>query len=394
MSKFECPVVRVSIEPHPNADAIEIARIGDYQSIVKKGQIKDGDLAVYLPEQAVLPKWLLVTLGFWNELNGIGTLNGSAKNRIKAIKLRGILSQGVILTGEQIDEAKIKCFAPIEGQPGHSGETFHEGDNLSEFLGVTKYEPAIPQQLSGRALGANLDITHGYDFENIKKNPQLFDDGELVVMTEKVHGTLLQVIVVPESMANPKYYQGRVAITSKGLGRSGIILDHEDEAGVYAKIARDGLMDKMLRLFDAVSIVESYSNKPIVLFGEVFGVGVQDLSYGSGLSFRAFDICSGVRASAEFMPFDTFANACELVGISTVPVLYVGPFSKETMLSFTNGKETISGREAHVREGVVVKTSLCDSDGKELRHPRYGRKIAKSVSEAYLLRKGETTEFQ
>lgn len=46
MSQFSCNVVRLKIEPHPNADAIEIARVGDYRSIVRKGQFKDGALAV------------------------------------------------------------------------------------------------------------------------------------------------------------------------------------------------------------------------------------------------------------------------------------------------------------------------------------------------------------
>ena len=56
MGAFECAVVRVSVETHPNADAIEIAKVGDYQSIVKKGQFNTGDLAVYIPEQAVVPE--------------------------------------------------------------------------------------------------------------------------------------------------------------------------------------------------------------------------------------------------------------------------------------------------------------------------------------------------
>lgn len=97
MSTFECPVVRVAIEPHPNADAIELARVGGYLAIVKKGQFKDGDLAVYIPEQAVLPEWLLKLLGFWDDLNGKGTLSGSAGSRVRAIKLRGVLSQGLLI---------------------------------------------------------------------------------------------------------------------------------------------------------------------------------------------------------------------------------------------------------------------------------------------------------
>ncbi|MCL2874720.1 MAG: hypothetical protein FWF12_00200 [Betaproteobacteria bacterium] len=97
MSEFACPVVRLWIEPHPNADAIEIARVGDYQSIVKKGQFRDGDLAIYVPEQAVLPEWLLKGADLWDEDKQKGTLSGSLGNRVRATRIRGVVSQGLVL---------------------------------------------------------------------------------------------------------------------------------------------------------------------------------------------------------------------------------------------------------------------------------------------------------
>ena len=48
MAEFEAKVYRLKIEEHPNADALEIARVGDYRSIVRKGQYKTGDLGVYI----------------------------------------------------------------------------------------------------------------------------------------------------------------------------------------------------------------------------------------------------------------------------------------------------------------------------------------------------------
>ena len=67
-----------------------------------------------------------------------------------------------------------------------------------------------------------------------------------------------------------------------------------------------------------------------------------------------------------------------------MPVLYRGPFDQATLEALTEGKETVSGRALHLREGVVVRTRA------ERPHPRYGRLQFKSVSEAYLLRKGGT----
>lgn len=50
MSTFACKARRIQIEPHPNADAIELARVDDYVSIVRKGEFEGGDLAIYIPE--------------------------------------------------------------------------------------------------------------------------------------------------------------------------------------------------------------------------------------------------------------------------------------------------------------------------------------------------------
>lgn len=356
MAVFECPVVRITLEPHPNAAAIEIARVGDFRSIVKKGQFRAGDLAVYLPEGAVLPAWLLQQLGFWNAAGECGTLNGSAKNRIKAIKLRGVLSQGILLGGSQPgahdDAPCLILTAPTETVDAPHGD-FQLGQCAAAFLGVTKYQPAIPAAMAGRVIGANLAITHNYDFENIKKHPDLFDDGEDVVMTEKIHGTLLQICVVPAALADDKFYKGRVVITSKGLGGRGILLDHNDTSNVYARaVHKLGLLDKMATFADTVQITQ-----PIVLFGEVYGTGVQDLGYASELSFRAFDLCEGVREQARFAAHDGFAAWSDLLGITQVPVLYRGPFSKGAMLTHTDGPETLSGHASHMREGIVIKSA-------------------------------------
>ena len=90
MSTFAVLVVRVVIEPHDNADALEIARVGDYRSIVRKGQFTTGELVAYIPEQSVLPGEVLDELGLR------GKLAGKEGNRVKAIKLRGVLSQGLV----------------------------------------------------------------------------------------------------------------------------------------------------------------------------------------------------------------------------------------------------------------------------------------------------------
>lgn len=424
MSTFSCPIVRVRIEPHPNADAIEIARVGDYQSIVKKGQFEDGSLAIYIPEQAVLPEWLLKAMNFWDAEKNKGSLSGSLGNRVRAIKLRGVLSQGLLFGHVELPYPEhpglmrsVGIFKADDGNHWYRDMTFStetglevdtnalwtvtEGDYAEDYsespvgwLGITKYEPPIPSHMAGKIAGVDLAATLNYDFENIKKHPDLFDPDEPVMITEKIHGTFMQVGVVPSNMANERFYKGRVIVTSKGLGAKGFILDHTDETNLYIQCAKKhGLLDAALSYFgDAANDCDV----PYFVCGEVFGktnsgAGVQDLTYnGEKLAFRAFDVCAGTRGKEEFFDMGEFLEAVRQLGIEHVPILYVGPYSKERVLEYTDGSTFLfdvqNSHAAHIREGVVIKCV------RESRHPRLGRKIAKSVSEAYLLRKN-ATEF-
>ena len=126
---------------------------------------------------------------------------------------------------------------------------------------------------------------------------------------------------------------------------------------------------------------------PFYILGETYGKGVQDLTYGlTKPHFRAFDIYVGAPGEGRYLSGTEFTSVCNKAGIETVPVMYRGPFSKEKVQELTNGKDTISG--TNIREGVVIRP-LVD----ERRDDTIGRVILKSVSDAYLLRKGEVTEF-
>ena len=87
-------------------------------------------------------------------------------------------------------------------------------------------------------------------------------------------------------------------------------------------------------------------------------------------------------------------------GLPRVPIIYRGPFSKEIMIAHTSGKETVTGKALHIREGVVIKPVVERQDftvynGRGF--PCNGRVQVKSVSADYDLRKGakgeEPTEF-
>lgn len=371
MSQFEVRVYKLTILPHPNADKIELAQIGDFLSVVGKDQFRSGDLGAYIPEASVLPLEIIQELGVE------GKLSGSSKNRVRAARLRGVLSQGLVL-------------------PARKG--WKEGDDVAEELGIKKYEPKLPANMRGKAVGVDQDITVNYDIENIKKHNQIFseEEAEVVAMTEKIHGTFVQFGYIPLGVSDPaKLYLGAFTVTSKGLGGRGILLDHYDMNNVYTKMAQRpdyGLYAKLVAIrAEYLSIFGKDSH--VYLCGEIFGPGVQvgfDYGVPAGKEeFRVFDIAFGKRSVLQYLPFYLVEKICQDYEIPMVPVLYKGQFSKEALEKTTTGNETVSGRGVHMREGVVVKPYY-----QERRETRAGRCILKSVSPAYLLRKGEVTEYQ
>lgn len=346
------------LEAIPDANAIELAVVGDYRSVVKIGQFQTGDLVAYIPEAAVIPEGLLAEMGL------TGKLAGSQGNRVKAVRLRGCLSQGI-------------CYPA-------AGRGWTEGQDVAGELGITKYVPPIPAHLAGQLTNVGTQNTLKYDIENYKRFPDVFRDGEPVVFTEKVHGTWTCMGVLQEE---PVEGHGCVLVTSKGMSGQGLAfkMNEANQHNLYVRLANYlGIEARVRRVF--------MSDTPVYVLGETFGV--QDLKYGAStaqdetLGFRVFDIFVGNPHTGSFLGDADLDAACQELGLERVPVLYRGPFSREVLMQYTDGKETVSGRSLHIREGIVARPCT------ERRDPDLGRVQLKSVSAAYLLRKGEATEFE
>ena len=186
MSTFKVEVVKVrAIEPIANADAIECAVVGDYRSVVLKHSLCVGQLAVYIPEASVLPENVLRMLNMWDNEKKVGKLSGKKGNRVKAIKLRGQLSQGLLLpvdSGTDIGHPFLNVIDYVDDNIG-TMLLVEEGDDLTAELGITKYEPPIPSSMAGELYHAGSELTVKYDIENFKRYPDVLVEGEQVVMT-------------------------------------------------------------------------------------------------------------------------------------------------------------------------------------------------------------------
>jgi len=402
MAKFEVPVVRVrAVEKHPNADRLDIVRIGDYNCISNKkedgtSRYAPGDLVVYVPEGAIVPEWLL-RMGFWNEKTNMGLLAGPQGNRVKAVTLRGVISQGIMFPVSTGDVQGFPLGDPNMNAPWISVE---EGQNLATDLNIIKYEPEIPDCLKGSVASCHGWTLKG-DLENVKKFPDILQEGEEVVMTEKVHGVYMQIGYVPNlefeidaDESNGLYKDGDWFVTSKGLAEVGMVfqLNEENAENLYVKMFRkmkerlEWLYNDMYEKWQQTQDRYYPENRPFYLIGELYGPGVQDLHYSFQQEFVAHDIYMGQPGNGWYLDEDQFAYHTERAHIDRAPVLYKGPFSKGVMLQHTSGPSVLALGK-HIREGLVVKPM------QNRRDDRIGRVMLKSVSDEYLLRKGDATEY-
>lgn len=376
MSNHSVDVFRVEVVPHPDADRLELAVFRGYQCIVRKGQYQSGDLCVYIPEYSVLPDSMIEKYGLRNYLAG------KEKNRVRPIRLRGVLSQGICLPAE---------------------DGWVEGQDVAEILGVTKYEPPAPLFGEGTRWKAGVLRTVRYDIQNWKRFPDVIKEGEDVVFTEKIHGTFCGIGIMPRTLASSEY--GDVLAFSKGLGSAGIAYVANDP-----ECNQDNAYVKAYRLNqDAIRLGHARYAPDAMLFvlGEVFGSDVQDLGYGarrqgnaSKFGFRVFDVM--IRKMVNHYQVDTYLDSpeldefCAYTGLTRVPVLYRGPFSVEKMREYTDGLETVSGSALHIREGIVMRP-VYERDAwptfEECHERGLHRVILKSVSGDYLTRKSGT-EYQ
>jgi RNA ligase (TIGR02306 family) len=176
VSTHKVEIVRISaVEPHPNADRLEMARVYGYTCIIKKGDFQAGDLAVYIEPDYVVP-----------DTAPFAFLKGSL--RIKSRRLRGVWSQGLLM--------------PLNIVPLDSDGYVYlprEGDDVMALLGIERYVPPADREAKPRPgkLGSpafeKAPKAFGpygkYELENWRRHQSSLWAGETVYVTEKIHGT-------------------------------------------------------------------------------------------------------------------------------------------------------------------------------------------------------------
>jgi RNA ligase (TIGR02306 family) len=389
VSSFEVLVREVDdVIDHGNADRLSIVKVLGFEAITAKledgsHRFKPGELIVYVPEGAIVPEAVLKERGYWNEEKDIGMLAGKTGTRVKAIRLRGVLSQGLVwhTTPDAVlsDLEDVTTSSPLRWiQNGDQEELVWLGDNVADFFGITKWEPPIPAGMDGDVIGAS-EFAYNYDIENFQTYPD-FIVGQEVEATEKIHGTNFRISYRPGVKYDDLFGEGDVAITSKGMGAKGLVLTNTEKnrvGNLYVRMAIE------LGLIDLIRDFGMRSGEAVDLFGEIYGVGVQDLHYGTSKpNYRAFDM----RVSHQFLSPEDKADILQTLGIEQVPVLYRGLFDLDKLTALRDGQSALGGC---IREGIVV-TAMGDQTPRQADFGHSLRPILKMVSPDYLTRKGGT----
>lgn len=340
-SGYKVPyTVIVDIKPHTNADRLELATVYGFQVVIPKGKFQVGSKVIYIPIDSILPPSVESLL--FSENSKI-KLN---KHRVRQIRIRSLASQGML-----VDPSELSSIINLN-------QIDLETD-IKSFLGIKKYQPPAPkfQGVSGpkgRKKSAN-PFFHQYNgLNNIKWFPNMFQEGDPVVIQEKLHGTnarasklpftpntlwkkFLKFVRLAPAFENC-YGSNRVEISAATSYR-----------GFYGEDIY-GAVFKALNIFDKIKPGET-------LFGEIIGQGIQK-NYDYGLSdhrFVLFDVkvlnADGTQTWLKPADVEAFANER---GIEFVPVLYRGPYNKELAYSLTKGPSKYDSKQK-VREGIVIK---------------------------------------
>jgi RNA ligase (TIGR02306 family) len=321
------------LSPIAGADRIELARVAGWQCVVKKGEFRVGELAVYLEIDAVPPEreafaWL------WQPKGQTGVPR-PATFRIRTLRLRGTLSQGLLM--------------PL-AQAG-LGADLQEGEDVTAQLQVTKYEPPAPSGM-GEWRAGFPSLVPKTDELRVQAVPQVLEElrGQPYLATVKMDGTSSTFVLVDGEL--------------HACGRNHSILEGDN---LYWYVARK------------YRLAEVLAGSSLAIQGEIVGPGVQKNPVGlkdkSLFVFNLYDTKTG-----DHLGDDALREFCRAHGLEAVPVAFRGDAFDETVDSLLQKAEGTYAGTTNQREGVVVRPV------KPLRSAVLGGRLSfKAISNRYLL---------
>lgn len=391
MSEYRVSFTKIKeIHPHPNpvVERLEIAVVYGFQVIIPKAKYNVGDFVLFVPIDSILNQ------DFEGIFLGPAPKIKFDRHRVKQIRIQKFPSQGLI-----VDVSVVKQYLAHKGLKADLD--FKLEEDYSALLDIHKYEPPLPDYVKNRTQTRKEKplenpLFHKFNgLENVKWFPDLFKEGEEVVIQEKLHGSncragLLKTVKpkVSHILNELKAFnlRGAFALLTKFVklslskedvfehvyGSNNVELTNRNgNAGFYD----ENVWLKVLKKVDAFNKIKQNE----IIYGELIGEGIQkDYHYGhKEHHFVLFDVKVFGEETRWLTP-DEVQNYAKERGFDTVPFLFSGPFNKQIAYELTKGDSVYCPKQK-IREGIVIKAvdynnSACPSNKKAL----------KWISEAYL----------
>jgi RNA ligase (TIGR02306 family) len=338
------------IKPIPNADNIELVYILGWQCVSKKGNFKVGDFCLYFEVDALLPE------------HPEFEFMRNKKFRVKTIKLRGMLSQGLALPIDVLDKV-----ATIEVPPGQR-LLLKEGDDVSSLLNVKKYEPPESSdgaRLGGKAVSNFPPFLHKTDEIRIQSVPDVLarHNGKAFYITEKLDGSSMTMYLC----------NGKFGVCSRNFD-----IDEED-GNSFWEVARKGDWETKLR-----TIASMLGTTNVAVQGEMVGAGVQKNKYRmTGRDIYIFNIYD--INDHKFLSFAQMVDICVALDVKMVPIVTdyfeMSDMRVDDMIAMADGQSLLNDQV--IREGIIFRPLAEDFD------PELGRLSFKVISNHFLLKHDE-----
>lgn len=328
MSEHGVNVIEISeVFHHANAERLEIIHVNGWQAVVRKGDFAPGSKAIFIEPDYTVP----MASPYFNFLD---KGKGRERYRLKAVRLRGTLSYGLLI--------------PV---PEHLKD-IPVGSDVMEQLGIERYVPPMSKVQAFEALPEedwpSLYVPK-FDVENLQKWPDMFQPSENVVVSEKLDGANLKAF-----WHNDQFYIGSRSQWLKNQG------DH-----VWKRA-----LDSTPQILEWCK-----ANPSVILFGEAYG-WVQSLRYGAApgqVMFAAF----AALDRGEWVDQMQLRISLNKHDVPVANLLYNGPYDIDLIKAIAEQDSATALVKDHMMEGVVIVPE------KERRHPEIGRVALKLVSSRF-----------
>lgn len=369
MSTFNVTIRKLDkVWNHPNADRLDLAQVEGcaFQFVVGRNEYRAGDEVLYFPVDSVLQPDIIEALGL------TGKLSGKEKNRIKTVRLRGEISQGVV------------CRRDIFFGPSSSEFQFRCGDDwknwtpeeITKALKVVKYDPPSVPCKSAKLVHMP-DMIGVYDIEGADQFPDVVDAlmGEKVYISEKLEGMNFWISCAPCMVpyaSLPSSYRPEISVGQ----RHHEIQPIEGAEHDFWRVAKAQGLDRFVHVLAA----DIFTGMRVTARGEYLGPGSQGNIYKLPENkVYIFDI----MINDEYLRPDEYLSWCRMHDVPTPPLLARDVLLKDWLIGRTirqasTGESKIACMPNVLREGIVIKPMV------EARHDKVGRLFIKQRSPEYL----------